>query len=81
VRFHTTGNGAHDKVEKPGDLFTRAHFSGEHIGIFRTSIARRPNDDRFTESGGSKLRKKGAAFLGSSDSSEPILFARPNFRG
>jgi hypothetical protein len=62
-------------------LLRRVHFSGEHVGIFRASIARRPNDNRFTESGGSKFCKEGAAFLGSSDSSEPILFARPNFGG
>jgi hypothetical protein len=66
-------------TQKTAVLLCRTHFSREHVGIFRASIARRPNDDRFTEAGGSKLRKKGAAFLGSSDSSEPILFARLNF--
>lgn len=68
--------GEREEVEKLADLFPRTDLSGEHVGIFRT---RRPNDDRFTESCGSKFRKEGAALLGSGDSSEPVFVARLNF--
>jgi hypothetical protein len=58
------------------DLLRRAHFSGEHVGILRASIACRLNESRFTESRCPKFRKEGAALFGSGDSSEPICFAR-----
>jgi hypothetical protein len=81
-RFSHTEEAKSDrKVEKTAELLPRVHFSGEHVGIFRASIARRPNDNRFAESGGSKFRKEGTALLGSGDSSEPILFAGLNLCG
>ncbi len=68
-----SGGGGHLKLSA-GFVFSSVHFCGKHPRILRPGIASRSENYGVRKTSRSKLFEEGAAFLGASNSGEPIGF-------